>query len=196
MGRRVNDGDVSGMKQDRFRHSKYETQNFGNNEEQVYRANSNTLNGPFYENRGRRGDIPDSHQFNPDSPFENGELSSWGKRQGWDNYFSKKSMKPGRHGGGILNLDENDHRGRGPKGYKRLDENIFEEVCESLAADRNVDASDIEVEVTDGCVFLRGTVSDRNTKRLAENIIEFIPGVKDVQNLLTFRSGGSYAEKH
>lgn len=166
------------------------------NYRQVYRADGNTINGPYYENRGRRGDIPSSHQFNPDSPFENGEISSWGKRSGWDQYFTNKSVRPGRHGGGILNFDPNDHRGRGPKGYKRLDENIYEDVCSALTVNKTIDASEIEIEVTDGCVFMRGSVADRETKRLAESIIEYIPGVKDVQNLLTFSRGGSYAKKH
>lgn len=195
MGRRINEGDVSGIKQDRFRHSKYDMNQSSRPVEGVTRADINTLNGPYIENRGRRGDSP--RRFNQDSPFENGRVSkNWGRRQGWDNYFSEKSFRPGRHGGSILNNDENDHTGRGPKGYKRLDENIYEDVCEVLSLSGDIDASDIEVEVKDGCVFLKGTVADREVKRLAEYEIEHIPGVQDVQNLLTFSRGERYAQKH
>ncbi len=95
-----------------------------------------------------------------------------------------------------MNSDETNHSGRGPKGYKRMDENIYEDVCEVLSASRDIDASNIEVEVKDGCVYLRGSVDDRQTKRLAEEAIEYISGVQDVQNLLTFSQRGSYAEKH
>lgn len=194
MGRRINEGDVTGMKQDRFRHSRYEMEPRDRSNEGVSRANMNTLGGPSAENRGRRGDTP--RRFNQDSPFENGRISkNWSRRQGWDDYYTEKSFRPGRHGGGIINNDENDHSGRGPKGYKRSDENIFDDVCETLSLSPAVDASDIEVEVKDGIVFLKGSVADRETKRLSEYIIESIPGVDDVQNLLTFSRGERYAQK-
>ena len=195
MGRRINEGDVTGMKQDRFRHSKYEMDKRDQSYEGVSRAGANTLNGPYAENRGRRGDTP--RRFNPDSPFENGRVSkNWGHRKGWDDFYSEKSFRPGRHGGAILNNDENDHTGRGPKGYKRLDDSIFNDVCETLSLSPHIDASDVEVEVRDGVVFLKGSVSDREAKRFAEYIIENIPGVHDVQNLLTFSRGERYAQKH
>lgn len=195
MGRRINEGALTGIKQDRFRHSRHEMELHERPTEGVSQANANTLNGPYAENRGRRGDTPRS--FNQDSPFENGELSSnWSQRQGWDEYYRTKSFRPGRHGGALINNDENDHTGRGPKGYKRLDESIFNEVCETLTMDSKVDASKIEVEVKDGIVYLKGSVSSREIKRLVENIIEYIPGVDDIQNLLTISAGERYAQKH
>jgi osmotically-inducible protein OsmY len=74
--------------------------------------------------------------------------------------------------------------GKGPKGYRRADERIQEEVCEALTQNADVDASNIEVEVKDGVVTLSGTVDSRKTKVLAEGCIERLPGVKDVLNLL------------
>lgn len=196
MGRRVNDGDESGLKQDKFRHSRFEHENSNQRYGGVSRSDINTLGNRSAENRGRKGDIPPSHRFNPDSPFENGKISNWGQRQGWDEYYTDKSFRPGRVGGSILNYDENDHSGRGPKGYQRLDDSIFSDVCESLFRSPDVDASDIEVQVNEGIVYLRGTVADRTTKRLAELEIENISGVKDVQNLLTISRGESNAQKH
>ena len=75
-----------------------------------------------------------------------------------------------------------DHFGRGPKGYRRSDARIQEDVSELLKAHYAVDASDIEVSVQDGVVTLSGTVSDRRSKRMAERCIEDVSGVDDVTN--------------
>ena len=72
--------------------------------------------------------------------------------------------------------------GKGPKGWKRSDERIKEEVSESLYRDYHVDASDIEIEVKDGIVTLSGTVDSREAKRSAEECIENLSGVSDVHN--------------
>lgn len=74
------------------------------------------------------------------------------------------------------------YRGRGPKNYQRSDERIREDVCERLALDHDIDASDLEIEVSDGIVTLTGTVDDRRMKRLAEDVSESVRGVRDVQN--------------
>lgn len=74
------------------------------------------------------------------------------------------------------------HRGKGPQGYQRSDERIREHVCEVLSDDDRVDATFIEVAVKNGEVTLSGTVQDRDTKRLAEQSIEDISGIKDIQN--------------
>jgi osmotically-inducible protein OsmY len=74
--------------------------------------------------------------------------------------------------------------GRGPKGYKRSDDRIKEEVSEMLSRDHNVDASDIEVEVKEGEVTLTGTIPERSMKHLAEECAERTSGVRDVINQL------------
>lgn len=78
--------------------------------------------------------------------------------------------------------------GKGPKGYKRSDDRIYEEVCMALMDSHEVDATDIGVKVEDGIVHLEGVVSDRQEKREAEMAIEDLPGVKDVRNSLRIRS--------
>lgn len=77
------------------------------------------------------------------------------------------------------------HAGKGPKGYKKTDERIYEEVCELLMGNPMVDARDIEVSVKEGVVTLSGTVASRQSKRLSEDLAMAIPGVDDVQNRLT-----------
>ena len=76
------------------------------------------------------------------------------------------------------------HTGRGPKGYQRGDERIHEDVSERLMDDGRIDATNIEVTVTDSEVTLSGVVESRRIKRLAEDIAESVRGVRDVHNHL------------
>lgn len=79
------------------------------------------------------------------------------------------------------------HKGKGPKGYRRPDERIREEVCERLTFSHAIDASGFEVNVSEGLVTLEGVVESRYQKRMAEELIEELPGVKDVHNHLSVR---------
>ena len=74
--------------------------------------------------------------------------------------------------------------GRGPKGYVRSDERIWEDVNELLTRHGEIDATDISVHVSNRVVALEGTVEDRRTKRLAEDLSENVRGVLDVENRL------------
>ncbi len=74
--------------------------------------------------------------------------------------------------------------GRGPKGYKRPDERIREEVAELIARQGIVDASDVEIVVENGIVRLVGSVAQRRDKRALEYIIERVHGVEEVRNEL------------
>jgi hypothetical protein len=76
---------------------------------------------------------------------------------------------------------------RGPKGYRRADVRVHDEVCARLTDDSRVDASAIEVSVEEGVVTLRGMVADRAQKRRAERIAEHAHGVEDVMNELRIR---------
>lgn len=80
------------------------------------------------------------------------------------------------------------YAGRGPKGYKRSDERILEEVCERLTDHPSIDASDIEVAVNDGDVTLSGRVESRAVKHLTEAMVETVSGVKEVHNQLRVAS--------
>lgn len=87
-------------------------------------------------------------------------------------------------------------RGRGPKGYQRSDERINEDVHHHLTDDRWLDASDIDVSVSNGDVTLSGTVGSRDAKHRAERIVEDLSGVKHVQNNIRVQATGygSYAQ--
>ncbi len=76
------------------------------------------------------------------------------------------------------------HRGRGPKGYRRSDERIKEDVNDRLSDDYYIDASDVEVAVANSEVTLTGTVKSRTDKRRVEDIAESVSGVTNVENRL------------
>lgn len=77
-----------------------------------------------------------------------------------------------------------DNRGRGPKRYRRSDERILEDICDRLTQDERVDATDVEVAVTNAHVKLTGYVSTRYERRVTESIVDVTPGVVDVDNEL------------
>jgi osmotically-inducible protein OsmY len=84
---------------------------------------------------------------------------------------------------------QEDHRGRGPKGYKRSDSRIEEDINDRLYDDSHVDASDITVSVSAGEVTLSGRVASRDARRRAEDIAEQVSGVTYVQNNLRVGTG-------
>jgi len=79
---------------------------------------------------------------------------------------------------------------RAPKGYKRSDKRIMEDVCDAFMLDERLDPREIEVEVLDGVVILRGSVRHRHEKYLAEDIADSILGVKDVDNQVRIAQPG------
>jgi osmotically-inducible protein OsmY len=87
--------------------------------------------------------------------------------------------------------EQRQNRGRGPKNYRRSDERIKEDINERMAYDYSLDASEIEVTVTNAEVLLLGTVTNRHDKRRAEDIAEAVAGVNNVENRLRVKRGGS-----
>lgn len=75
-----------------------------------------------------------------------------------------------------------DFSGIGPKGYKRTDERLQDEVCDLLAKDRNIDASNLFVAVENGIVKLAGTVPKREDRYLVERAVDGIWGIVDIEN--------------
>jgi osmotically-inducible protein OsmY len=76
------------------------------------------------------------------------------------------------------------YRGRGPRGYKRSDDRIHDDINDRLTDDPYLDASDIDVSVNNCEVTLSGRVDTRLAKRRAEYIAEWVTGVTNVQNNL------------
>ena len=87
------------------------------------------------------------------------------------------------------------HRGKGPKGYKRSDDRIKDDVYHRLTEDDLIDASEVEVQVTNAEVILSGVVPEREAKRRAEDIIDSISGVQHVQNNLRVKNQTPSSQK-
>ena len=95
-------------------------------------------------------------------------------------YYGNGGQAQGGYMGG-MGTSAN-YRGRGPKGYVRSDEGIRDKVCQRLTDDPDVDATEVDVEVTSGEVTLTGAVESRGMRRAAEDVAAGVPGVRDVHN--------------
>jgi HSP20 family molecular chaperone IbpA len=134
----------------------------------------------------------DSYERKRGRPFSERPYISSGRdfdQDERDDEFSSREYNRSR----FASMSKEDHTGKGPRGYKRSDDRINEEVCEILFRNPMVDASDIDVDVTDGLVTLSGSVETRYEKREAERSIENVSGVMDIQNELHL-SGAEYKE--
>lgn len=83
-------------------------------------------------------------------------------------------------------------RGLGPKGYKRSDERVSDDVHQRLSDDVWLDASHINVSVSGGEVTLSGVVQSREAKHRAERIVEDLSGVNHVQNNLRIQTASYF----
>jgi hypothetical protein len=122
-----------------------------------------------------------------------------GGRMGWS-----PDPSHGAHGGGagygfhgtdmgmgMPDEPRGPHYGKGPKGYKRSDDRTREDVCDAIAHQGFIDASDVEVKVEDGIVTLGGTVAHRDDKRRLEHLAEQCRGVHEVHNGLRLKRAPS-----
>lgn len=128
--------------------------------------------GPNYREMGR-DDRSDTNRFNYRESGTRQHPGMSGKRRGGESWTNPREMN-----------EQRKFIGKGPKGYQRSDDRIYDEVCSTLMDSHEVDATDIGVKVESGIVHLEGTVSDRREKRLSETLIEDLPGVLDVRNEL------------
>lgn len=120
-----------------------------------------------------RDDRDDREGRYDDRRRDRGEGEMWG-------------TEPGRHRDreGWQSSERGPHAGRGPRGYRRSDERIRDDVNERLEDDPWIDASDIDVRSEDGVVTLEGKVDSRDAKRRAEEVAASGRGVHDVMNRL------------
>jgi len=62
----------------------------------------------------------------------------------------------------------------------------------ALRADERTDGIDIDIQVHDGEIELRGIVVDEREKRMCRDVVQAIPGVKGVRDELKTMAGGAY----
>lgn len=142
-----------------------------------------------------------------------GTQSGFGSSQGYGQGYGSNSFGQGQgsssnHGsqyGQMGGISQNQQRwgsdsssssfqskaGRGPKGYKRSDERIKEEISDLLTGHHEIDPSEVELKVSNGEVTLTGSVSSRHEKRLVEDLASQISGVTDVTNQLRVQQQSS-----
>jgi hypothetical protein len=129
----------------------------------------------------------------PEEEFEDVYRQDFGRGT---NRFQRQG--PGRmwgnqYGGGFVSSLQGpqmgQYSGKGPRGFTRPDDRIKEDLCERLTDHPDLDATDIEIKVHNGEVVLTGTVNERWSKRMAEDLAESVTGVKQVQNQIRFLEG-------
>ncbi|HEY0653218.1 MAG TPA: BON domain-containing protein [Chryseosolibacter sp.] len=148
---------------------------YGNRDRSYYRANENFggYSGSDYGNVSQRDRDNDRNWWDRASD----EVSSW---------FGDEDAERRRERDRQMS-----HRGKGPKSYTRSDDRIKEDINDKLSDDPFIDASDIDVTVSNGEVTLTGTVDHRSTKRRAEDLAEAVSGVKNVENRIRVGSTAS-----
>lgn len=143
--------------------------------------------GMGYRDRDREGGYRSGGTYRGDRDDERGFLDrTTDEVQSWfddDDAAQRRKQDDRRSGGGAWTF-AGEHRGRGPRNYVRADERVRDDINDRLSDDPHIDASEVEVTVSQGEVTLAGTVSDRQAKRHAEDIAERVSGVKHVQNNL------------
>ncbi|HYF30927.1 MAG TPA: BON domain-containing protein [Chitinophagaceae bacterium] len=135
-----------------------------------YGTGYGTSNRGNWQNQGNRGEDRGWWERTRD------EVSSW---------FGDEDAERRRR---MDHVVRGEHKGKGPKDYRRSDDRIREDVCDRLSDDPFIDASGIDVKVDSSEVVLTGTVQRREDKRRAEDLVESISGVTNVQNNLRVSS--------
>ncbi|MEO7120994.1 MAG: BON domain-containing protein, partial [Ginsengibacter sp.] len=165
---------------DRFNDSSY-NENRGW-ENQGYRnnlRNENDRYGRFVNRENNYNNMQDRDWWDKTKD----EVSSW---FGDDEAERRRKMD---------DIRDYNHKGKGPKNYKRSPERIKEDINDKLSDNWMIDASEIEVEVNGTEVTLNGTVDRRVNKRMAEDIAESVSGVTHVQNNLRVNINTSIENK-
>jgi hypothetical protein len=127
-------------------------------------------------NVGNQGSAPHDQYDRSSQASGRGDMSYEYDRSNWFGDSVRQPAVPLSRPGPYI--------GRGPRGYYRSDDRIWEDVCERLTEHGQLDARDIEVKVDNAEVTLVGTVDSRQAKRIAEDTAELVPWVKQVHNQL------------
>lgn len=168
---------------------------------QQYRPEDDRWSEGGSDPRERPGYRGGPHEEHFEEPYQSRDWAPYRDQPDWPRrqHMGGRAEGPGQRrfdrgmersygGGGDIarwsSEGEQSFRGRGPRGYRRSDQRILEEVCDRLTEDHEVDASDIDVKVESGEVTLEGTVPERRLKWLAEEIASRCSGVVDVHNHL------------
>jgi BON domain len=70
----------------------------------------------------------------------------------------------------------------GPKGFRRSDERIQDEIATRLMSRDDIDSSEVVLQVKDARVTLEGTVPERWMRFAIDDVAESVMGVEEVEN--------------
>jgi osmotically-inducible protein OsmY len=76
------------------------------------------------------------------------------------------------------------HAGQRSQFHRRSDDKIREEIWELLTNNADLDAGEVELHVESGEVTLTGTIDSRDAKWLAEDLVNSVSGVREINNRL------------
>jgi osmotically-inducible protein OsmY len=192
-----NEGYSNRGQEDWRRNAEYGRRNTGNNYNQGLSRNYASGYGNtggydesygamgYGEGLGMTGGYSNRNYGNRNRDWENNDRDNDRNRDWWDrtkdevsSWFGDDDAERRRRSDRI----NGPHKGKGPRDYRRSEDRIREDVCDRLADDDFVDASDIHIEIHDDEVVLSGNVNSREEKRRAEDIVESISGVRNVEN--------------
>lgn len=133
--------------------------------------------------------------WRPGLPDDDRAWHSWARRGFSPGYEVGGPVDPsdvGRHWAGAWEEGlapvepERVGAGRGPRGYVRADERIYEDVWTALLRE-GLDIDDVDVRVDAGEVTVSGTVGDRSEKWRIERVVEGVLGVREVHTKVRVR---------
>lgn len=137
-------------------------------------------------NRGNmgnmRGNYGNRSQVGHNYEGEFGDARNRGERDWWERTKDEVSSWFGDDDAERRRQMDRGYKGKGPKDYQRSEDRIREDVCDRLSDDDMLDATNVQVQVTGNEVTLTGTVENRDQKRRAEDVVESISGVRNVEN--------------
>jgi osmotically-inducible protein OsmY len=138
-----------------------------------------TLGGGVYQDEGSSDDAPSHgdwarHSSGAGSGARGQEGLSFPGEQTWGEAQYQRERQVEQRGPGDRRVSQR----------RRPDETLSRELQEILTADRELDATDIEVQVEGGAVTLMGTVDSADARLLAEELVESVTGVREVHNQL------------
>jgi osmotically-inducible protein OsmY len=152
----------------------------GSERDRAQRGGQPSYGGGYFGDPGRGGQSYSGGQrVYPDDP-------DYRRRTPYAGQAGASGAQGGQHAG---------RRAVGPKGYRRSDERVREDVCERLAMNPYIDVGEVTVEVANGVVTLDGTVNERREKYVVEEIADAVFGVTEVDNRLRVQrqQGSSWA---
>ena len=143
-------------------------------------------NRPSYDRGEERGQYGGQNRGN----VQHG--GPYGQPRGQYGGQSEGPYGGGQYGGGLGSYygglggfgEQGRYAGRGPKSWQRSDDRIKEDVNERLTEHPQIDATEIDIQVRNGEVTVSGSVEDRRIKRMVEDLVEGVSGVKEVHNQL------------